>query len=117
MYGFAGKLPHFLRGLLPIATRKLVEVFAIRHREVLQVMLDISKISDESYPLATLGLQQGGTGLCRFLDIVNPAFEAFIISSVIELQIEYPDIKNILANGQCLLPTVQALHTVVQQLS
>jgi len=85
---FAGRLTHFLRGLLPVDSRKLAEVFAIRQREVLQVMLDVSDISDEYYSLATLGLQQGGTGPCHSLDIV-PA---------------YPDIKDILADGQCSLP-------------
>jgi hypothetical protein len=112
---FAGKLTHFLRGLLPVDSRKLAEVFAIRQKEVLQVMLDVPEISDESYSLATLGLQQGGTGLCHPLDIlINPAFIASVISSVNELQVAYPDIKDILADGQCSLPTVQALHTAVQ---
>ena len=53
----------------------------------MQVILDVSDISDESFSLATLGLQQGGTGLCHPLNIDNPAFEASIISSGTELQI------------------------------
>jgi len=60
---------------------------------------------------------RNGTGLCHPLDIVNPAFVASIISSVTELQIVYPDIKDILANEQCSFPNVQPLHTAVQQLS
>ena len=98
---FAGRLIHFLRGLLPVDSRKLAEVFAIGQREVQQVMLDVSDISDEFYSLATLGLQQGGNGLCRALDIVNPAFVATIIFNVTESQMAYPDIKVILADGQC----------------
>ena len=74
-------------------------------------MLDVSDIYDESYSLAMLGLQQGGAGLC------HPVFVASIISSVTELQIAFPDIKDILADGQCSLSTVQAPHTTVQQLS
>ena len=80
-------------------------------------MLDVSDISDKSYSLATLGLQQGGTGLCHPLDIVKPAFVASIISSRNELQIAYPDINDILADGQCSLPTVQTLHITIQQFS
>jgi len=95
---FAGKLIHFLRGLLPVDSRKLAEVFAIRQREVLQVMLDVSEISGESYSLATFGLQQGGIGLFHPLDIVNSACVASIISSVNELQIAYPDMNDILAD-------------------
>ena len=63
-----------MRCLLPVDSRKLAEAFAIRQREVLQVMLDVSDISDESsYYLATLRIQQRGTaGLCHPLDIVKP---------------------------------------------
>jgi len=95
----------------------LAEAFAIRQREMLQDMLDVSDISDESYSLVALGLQQGETGLCHPLHIVNPAFVASIISSVTELQIAYPEIKDILADGQCSLSNAQALHKAVQQLS
>jgi len=96
---FAGMLTYFLGGLLHVDSRKLAEVFAIRQREVLQFMLDVSDIFDESYSLATLGLQQGGAGLCHPLDTVNPAFIASIIFSVTELQTAYPDIKDTLMDN------------------
>jgi len=97
---FAGKLTHFLRDLPPIDSRKLAEILTIRQREALKVMLDVSESSNESSFLATLGLQQGGMGLCHLLDIVNPAFVVSSISSVTELQIAYPDIKDIQAERQ-----------------
>ena len=67
-------------------------------------MFDVSNISGESYSSVTLGLQQGGIDLCPPMDIVNPEFVAPIISSVNELKIAYPDLKDILADGQCSLP-------------
>ena len=78
-------------------------------------MLDVSDISDESFSLATLELQQGGTGLWYPLDIVNPAFVASISSSVNELQIAYPDKKDILADRQFSLPTVHGLKQYPRQ--
>ena len=114
---FAGKLTHFLRGLLPVDSRRLAELFSARQREVLLVILDVSHISDESSALAALGLQQGGAGLCHPLDIINPAFIASIISSLDELQRAYPDIREIIADGQSSLPTIQALHKAVADLA
>ena len=110
---FAGKLTHFLRGLLPVDSLPLAELFAARQREVLKIMLDVSEISDESNALACLGMTQGGAGLTNPVDSIYPAFISSLISSIEELQLAFPDIKDILADGQSTLPTVRAFHEAV----
>jgi hypothetical protein len=114
---FSGKLTHFLRGLLPADSKGLAEIYLLRQREVLQVILDVDDMSESSYDLSKLGLLQGGAGLCSPLDMISPAFVASIVASMSELQIAYPEIKDILADGQSSLPTVKAFHTAVAELT
>jgi hypothetical protein len=95
---FAGKLTHFLRGLLPSQSEILAQLFLVRQREALEAIIQSSSISDQSYTLAMLGLSQGGSGLANPMDSICPAFIASLISSLDELQAAYPDIKEALAD-------------------
>ena len=51
------------------------------------------------------------------MDMRSPTFIASIIASVLELQLVYPDIKEILVDGQSSLSTVKAFHPAVVELT
>ena len=55
--------------------------------------------------------------MCSPLDTISPAFVASIVVNMLELQIAYHEIKEILADGQSSLPTAKTFHTAVAELT
>ena len=51
------------------------------------------------------------------LDMISPVFVASIVASMSELQIAYPEIREIFTNGQSPLLTVQAFNKAVTELT
>jgi len=49
--------------------------------------------------------------------VINPAFVASLIASLDELQLAYPDVREILVDGQSVLPTVQIFHKAEAEMS
>ena len=72
-------------------------MYALCLKEMMSVILDVTDIPAESYTLATLGIHQG---LCYHLDTINPAFVPSAVAILEELQLAYPDVREIHADGR-----------------
>ena len=92
-------------------------MYLSRQREVLQVISDIDDMLESLYDLWRLRLFQGGAGFCSPLGMISPAIVASKIASFSELQIPYPETREMFADGQSFLPTVLVYHAVAVELT
>ena len=88
----------------------------MQKKEVLAVLLDVTDIPAESCTLATLGINNGGAALCHPLDAINPVFVVSVIESLDELQLACPNVREIIADGRSMLPTVQPFNKAVAEI-
>jgi len=88
-YGLCRETHTLLTRITAYRLTKLAKVYTMCQN-------DVTDFPGESYTLATLGIHEGRSALCRPLDAINTAFVASVILGLDELQSVYPDIKEFL---------------------
>jgi len=114
---FAGKLTHYLRGLLPSQVSPVLQIFHTRQHQVLTTILRVSRVSDRSYELAMMAMSNGGGGLANPQLAAPAAFVGSLVACLQELEESFPGFTQMLKDENTSCPTAVEFQRAISELA